>query len=72
MGFFSELKEDLSQAVNELVPDDELEIVEKEKATVSDTTDALLKKAEEEFEEELTALHQEPVAESKVDRKSVV
>lgn len=67
MGFFSELKEDLSQAVNELVPDEELETVEKEKATVSDTTDALLKKAEEEFEEELTALHQESVAESKVE-----
>ena len=25
MGFFSELKEDLSQAVNELVPNEELE-----------------------------------------------
>lgn len=60
MGFFSELKEDLSQAVNELVPEEELDTVEE---TVEETSaaEALLEKAEAEFEEELVALHQEPV-----------
>lgn len=62
MGFFSELKEDLSQAVNELVPEEELETVETA-VTVSET-DELLKKAEAEFEEELVAMHQEPVVET--------
>lgn len=52
MGFFSELKEDLSQAVNELVPEEELEIEKKAEETV--TEEALLEKAEADFEEELT------------------
>ncbi len=59
MGFFSELKEDLSQAVNELVPNEELveeaeEVVEKTETDFSDT-EALLEAAEAEFEEELEA-----------------
>ena len=56
MGFFSELKEDLSQAVNELVPSEELE-----EETVSEVSDAeaLLEAAEAEFEEELEAKNQE-------------
>ena len=63
MGFFSEVKEDLSQAVNELVPDEELETFEE----VHETSDAeaLLEKAEAEFEEELVAKNQE--AEEKAD-----
>ena len=35
MGFFSDLKEDLSQAVNELMPDEEKETADKEDAAVS-------------------------------------
>ena len=64
MGFFSELKEDLSQAVNELVPDEELEVEE----TVEETSsaEALLEKAEAEFEEELVALHLESAVEEPV------
>jgi len=56
MGFFSELKEDLSQAVNELVPNEELEeeVVEETAAEISDT-EALFEAAEAEFEEELEA-----------------
>ncbi len=56
MGFFSELKEDLSQAVNELVPNEELEeeVVEETTAEMSDT-EALFEAAEAEFEEELEA-----------------
>jgi len=56
MGFFSELKEDLSQAVNELVPNEELEeeVVEETAAETSDT-EALFEAAEAEFEEELEA-----------------
>ena len=65
MGFFSELKEDLSQAVNELVPEEELETAD-EAVAVSTETDELLKKAEAEFEEELVAMHHEPVAEPAV------
>ncbi len=65
MGFFSELKEDLSQAVNELVPEEELETTDETVAVFSET-DELLKKAEAEFEEELVAMHQEPVAEPAV------
>ena len=61
MGFFSELKEDLSQAVNELVPEEELETVEETVAATE--TDELLKKAEAEFEEELVAMQQETVEE---------
>lgn len=60
MGFFSELKEDLSQAVNELVPDEELEKVKE-----PSTEETLLEKAEAEFEEELVA-QQEPAAEKTV------
>ena len=54
MGFFSELKEDLSQAVNELVPNEELEeeVVEETVAEISEA-EALLEAAEAEFEEEL-------------------
>ncbi len=71
MGFFSELKEDLSQAVNELVPDDDLEVEEpvetiEEPAEKGLTTEDLLKKAEAEFEEELVAMHQEPVVEEPI------
>ncbi len=68
MGFFSELKEDLSQAVNELVPDDELELEETVEEAVEETSaaEALLEKAEAEFEEELVALHQETVVEEPV------
>lgn len=55
MGFFSELKEDLSQAVNELVPNEEaVEEVVEEAADISDT-EALFEAAEAEFEEELEA-----------------
>ena len=70
MGFFSELKEDLSQAVNELVPDEELEVEE----VVEDTSsaEALLEKAEAEFEAELGALYQEPVKEEPVARTPLV
>ncbi len=64
MGFFSELKEDLSQAVNELVPDEELveeveEVVEETTPELSDT-EALFEAAEAEFEEELEAKNHEP------------
>ncbi len=31
MGFFSDLKEDLSQAVNELIPEEEMETTKKKK-----------------------------------------
>ena len=63
MGFFSELKEDLSQAVNELVPNEELEdaaeeTVEETAAELSDT-EALFEAAEAEFEEELEAKNHE-------------
>ena len=52
MGFFSELKEDLSQAVNELVPNEELE--EGKEVSMQDAkTEALFEAAEAEFEEEL-------------------
>ena len=64
MGFFSELKEDLSQAVNELVPDEELEVEEVVESTSS--AEALLEKAEAEFEAELGALYQETVIEEPV------
>lgn len=60
MGFFSELKEDLSQAVNELVPEEELETEVQEENI---TEEALLEKAEADFEEELNAGAKEPVAE---------
>lgn len=65
MGFFSELKEDLSQAVNELVPNEELEEVEAVSAEVSDT-EALFEAAEAEFEEELEAKNLEAVEEEAV------
>lgn len=52
MGFFQELKEDLSQAVSELVPDEDLETVEVQQADSFDT-EALLEKAEADFTEEL-------------------
>ena len=35
MGFFSDLKEDLSQAVNELIPEDGADVKEKEAEAVS-------------------------------------
>ena len=56
MGFFSELKEDLSQAVNELVPNEEVveETVEEAVSDISET-EALFEAAEAEFEEELEA-----------------
>ena len=66
MGFFSELKEDLSQAVNELVPDEEFEIAEEAEVKEHSTAEALLKKAEAEFEEELVAKHQDVVVEKPV------
>ena len=53
MGFFQELKEDLSQAVSELVPDDELET--QKDAPEDFATEALLEKAEADFTEELEA-----------------
>ena len=64
MGFFSELKEDLSQAVNELVPSEEVEMEEVEVDEIADAgsfsdTDALFEAAEAEFEEELVAKNQE-------------
>ena len=61
MGFFSELKEDLSQAVNELVPDEDLEV--EETVGAASSAEALLEKAEAEFEEELVALQQESILE---------
>ena len=72
MGFFSELKEDLSQAVNELVPNEEVveeveeveevaeEVDEETTAEISDT-EALFEAAEAEFEEELEAKSHEEV-----------
>ena len=67
MGFFSELKEDLSQAVNELVPDEELEVEEVvEVVERSSSAEALLEKAEAEFEAELGAFYQETVIEEPV------
>ena len=62
MGFFSELKEDLSQAVNELVPNEELEEV-KEVSMQDAKTEALFEAAEAEFEEELEAKSFEAVVE---------
>ena len=67
MGFFSELKEDLSQAVNELVPSEEVDVegVEVEEiADVSDLSDteAFFEAAEAEFEEELVAKNLEATA----------
>ena len=77
MGFFSELKEDLSQAVNELVPNEEAveEVVEETVAEISET-EALFEAAEAEFEEELEAKsHEEavaaPVAEEAVSTEAV-
>lgn len=42
MGFFSDLKEDLSQAVNELMPDEKLEDVKKEKVEETVSLDEML------------------------------
>ena len=70
MGFFSELKEDLSQAVNELVPSEEIEevevVTEEAPATLSDT-EALFEAAEAEFEEELEAKNIEAAVETAVE-----
>ena len=55
MGFFSELKEDLSQAVNELVPSEEIEETVEETVDEISETEALFEAAEAEFEEELEA-----------------
>lgn len=67
MGFFSELKEDLSQAVNELVPNEELEEVVEENDAKMSETEALFEAAEAEFEEELEAKnHEEAVEEPAV------
>ena len=65
MGFFSELKEDLSQAVNELVPSEEIEETEvvEVSSTLSDT-EALFEAAEAEFEEELEAKNMEAALEA--------
>ncbi|MDD6201811.1 MAG: polymer-forming cytoskeletal protein [Lachnospiraceae bacterium] len=46
MGFFSELKEDLSQAVNELVPDEDLDEEVAETETVEKETEQAAKSAE--------------------------
>ena len=70
MGFFSELKEDLSQAVNELVPDEELEI--EEELELHSPAEALLKKAEAEFEEELVAKNQDVIVEEPVMTATVL
>ncbi len=76
MGFFSELKEDLSQAVNELVPSEEVdveveEVAEEEVTEISELSDteALFEAAEAEFEEELGAksLETEAMAEIATD-----
>lgn len=72
MGFFQELKEDLSQAVSELVPDEDLETVEVEQEEDFDT-EALLEKAEADFTEELEAMAEaEEVAEPAVEAEPVV
>jgi len=66
MGFFSELKEDLSQAVSELVPSEEIEEVEAATEDTSSTlsdTEALFEAAEAEFEEELEAKNMEAALE---------
>ncbi len=52
MGFFSDLKEDLSQAVNELIPEEEektlqMETLEKERKAAEPVRDAQLYKAQE-------------------------
>lgn len=67
MGFFSELKEDLSQAVNELVPSEEVDVEEVEVEEIADVSDlsdteALFEAAEAEFEEELVAKNLEATA----------
>lgn len=70
MGFFSELKEDLSQAVNELVPSEEIEEVEaaqEEASTTLSDTEALFEAAEAEFGEELEAKNAEAVVETAVE-----
>ena len=77
MGFFSELKEDLSQAVNELVPSEEVEEVEvevevEEKTAVLSDTEALFEAAEAEFEEELEAKNLESAEEVPVADKFAV
>ena len=74
MGFFSEVKEDLSQAVNELVPSEEVE-VEVEEVEVEEIaavgnlsdTEALFEAAEAEFEEELEAKNLEATADLAVE-----
>ena len=38
MGFFSDLKEDLSQAVNELIPEEEMETTKKEETMMMQAT----------------------------------
>lgn len=61
MGFFSELKEDLSQAVNELVPNEESEVEQKSAGMLR--TEALFEAAEAEFGVELEAKNQNMSAE---------
>ncbi len=54
MGFFSDLKEDLSQAVNELMPDEKEvteETVETTEDTVEETAEEVIENAEEAVEE---------------------
>lgn len=51
MGFFSDLKEDLSQAVNELMPDEEKESAEAESQTLADMADRLETVGEADFAE---------------------
>lgn len=59
MGFFSDLKEDLSQAVNELMPEEEMEAVKNEEKNVIQETMR---------QEEKPTIEKE----AKIDRKSVV
>ena len=51
MGFFSDLKEDLSQAVNELMPDEEKESAEAESQMLADMADRLETADEADFAE---------------------
>lgn len=68
MGFFSELKEDLSQAVNELVPTEKEELEE-----LTETEEALLEKVETETEElEVKVQEEETEAEETVEVETAV
>ncbi len=63
MGFFSELKEDLSQAVNELVPTDRTDDIdmedEIEEEVIEEKIEVVMEPEEEEIEEEVEEIESE-------------